>query len=77
MACTPKRKTSRQEYKMLQCSRFRVYLEEGYSKSRAAYLAKVSRSTTRGWIITGDRRTRKERPGRPPIILDKKVEEII
>ncbi|PMD13261.1 hypothetical protein NA56DRAFT_442730 [Hyaloscypha hepaticicola] len=76
MACIPKRKTSRREYETPQRSRFRAYLEEGHSISRAAHLAKVPRSTARGWITTGDRRPGKERPGRPPIISDEKIEEI-
>ncbi|KAH8757831.1 hypothetical protein F5882DRAFT_417734 [Hyaloscypha sp. PMI_1271] len=76
MACTPKRKTSRREYETPRRSRFRAYLEEGYSTSRAAHLAKVPRSTARGWISTGDRRPGKERPGRPLIISDEKMKEI-
>ncbi len=77
MACTPKRKTSRHEYKTPQRSRFRAYLEEGHSAARAAHLAKVPRSTARGWITTGDRRTGKERPGRPSVISEERMEEII
>jgi transposase len=76
MACTLKRKTLLREYKTPQRSRFRAYLKEGHSKSRAAHLAKVPQSTTRGWVTTGDRRTGKERPGRPLIISNEKMREI-
>ena len=77
MACTPKRKTSRREYETPRRSRFRAYLEEGHSQSRAAQLTRVPRSTARDWISTGDRRPGKERPGRPPIISEEKMKEII
>jgi transposase len=77
MACTPNRKTSRREYETPRRSRFRAYLEEGHSQKRAAQLAVVPHTTARDWIDTGDRRTGKTRTGRPPIISNKKVEEMI
>ncbi len=77
MACTPRRKTSRREYETPRRSRFRAYLEEGHSQIRAAQLAKVPRTTARGWISTGDRRTGKTRTGRPCLISNEKIEEII
>jgi len=67
-------KTSRREHEAPRRSRFRVYLEEGHSQVRAAQLAKVPRTTARGWIT--DRRP-KTRTGRPPLISDKKMEKII
>jgi hypothetical protein len=77
MACTPKRSTRRREYETPRRSRFCAYLEEGHSQKYAAQLAIVPRTTARDWISTGDRRTGKTRIGRPLIISDTKVEEII
>jgi len=77
MTCTPKRITARREHETPRRSRFRAYLEEGHTQKQAAQLAQVPRTTAREWIFTGDRRTGKERAGRPPIISDAKVEEMI
>jgi len=77
MAPILKRITTRREYETPRRSRFRAYLEEGHSQKYAAKLALVPRTTARQWIDVEDRRTGKTRPGRPPIISDQKVEEMI
>jgi transposase len=77
MTCIPKRITARREHETPRRSRFHAYLEEGHTQKQAAQLAQVPRTTAREWISIGDRRTGKERAGRPPIISDEKVEEMI
>lgn len=74
-----KRKTARREHETPRRARFRSYIEEGHSHSEAARLAKVPRTTALRWITQrpSDRRTGKTRPGRPSLISDEKVEEII
>ena len=74
-----KRKTARKEHETPRRVRFRCLVEQGYSQSEAAELAKIPRTTAIKWLKQrpSDRRTGKERTGRPPLISDEKVEEII
>lgn len=73
------RKTARKEYNTLKRSRFFGYIEEGHSYREAARLAKVHRTAALKWLKLppSDRRTGKKRAGRPLIISDAKVEEMI
>jgi transposase len=74
-----KRKTARREHETPRRVRFRCLVNKGFSHSEAARRAKVDRTTTLKWLYKrpSNRRTGKTRPGRPPIISDVKVEEII
>jgi transposase len=74
-----KRKTDRREHSTPKRTRFRCLVEEGYSYSEAARRAKVDRTTAIRWLHQrpSDRRTGKTRPGRPPIISNAKVEEMV
>jgi transposase len=74
-----KRKTARKEYETPRRVRFRCLVEQGFSHSEAARQAEVERTTTIQWLYKrpSGRRTGKTRPGRPPIVSDSKVEEII
>jgi transposase len=74
-----KRKTARKEHETPRRVRFRCLVEQGFSHSEAARQAKVERTTAIRWLHKrpSDRRTGKTRPGRPPIVSDSKVEEII
>lgn len=72
-----KRKTLRREHETPKRSRFRCLIEQGYSLRDAAKRADVPHSTAIKWLPQTDRRTGKSRPGRPPIISNQKVEEII
>ncbi|KAE8444992.1 hypothetical protein EG329_013998 [Mollisiaceae sp. DMI_Dod_QoI] len=69
------RKTLRKEHETPKRSRFRGLLEQGYSQREAARRLDLARSTASKW--TSDRRTGKGRTGRPPIISNEKVEEMI
>ncbi len=80
MARVPK--TSRKEHETPRRVRFRHLIELGESKSHAAHVLSLVRSTAKRWIHERDSdwRTRKEstrKLRRPPIILDIKVEEMI
>lgn len=77
MTCVSRRITSRREHATPRRSRFFAYLEEGHSQKQAAKLALVPRTTAREWIHSTDRGTGKTRPGRPPIISNTQVEEMI
>jgi len=70
-----KRKTAHKEHDTPRRTRFRCYLDQGFSQRDAARKAGAIRSTAQKWL--SDRRTGKTRPGRPPIISDEKVEAII
>ena len=70
------RKTIRREHETPKRARFRCLVEQGVSQAEAARRVKVDRSTARKWLSQADRRNPK-RTGRPYIIPDKKVEEII
>jgi transposase len=72
-------KTARKEHETPQRVRFRHFIELGYSQSEAAERTGLPRTTAIKWLKQrpSDRRTGKERTGRPPIISDEKVEEII
>jgi transposase len=74
-----KRKTARKEHETPRRVRFRCLIKQCHSQSEAAELAKVPRTTAIKWLKQrpSDRRTGKERTGRPPIISDEKVEEIV
>jgi transposase-like protein len=69
------RKTLRKEHDTPKRSRFRCLLEQGYSQRDAARQLDLVRGTVSKWV--SDRRIGKGRTGRPPIILDEKVEEMI
>jgi transposase len=70
------RKTMRREHETPKRARFRCLVEQGVSQAEAARQVKVDRSTARKWLRQADRRNPK-RTGRPSIIPDEKVEEII
>src|SRR4051812_21249053 len=74
-----KRKTARREHETPRRARFKSLVDAGHSQREAAQLAKVPRSTARKWLQQqlSDRRIGKTRPGRPPIISNEKVEEMI
>jgi hypothetical protein len=74
-----KYKTARKEYETPQRVRFRHFIKLGYLQSEAAERAGLPRTTAIKWLKQrpSDRRIGKTRPGRPLIILDTKVEEII
>lgn len=75
-----KRKIARKEHETPRRVRFRCLVEQSHSQSEAAELVKIPRTTAIKWLKQrpSDRRTGKaERTGKPPIILDEKVEEII
>jgi transposase len=74
-----KRKTARKEHETPRRVRFCCLIEQGHSQSKAMELVEVPRTTAIKWLKQrpSDRRTGKARPGRPPIILDAKVKEII
>ena len=67
--------TARREHETPRRLRFRGLIEQGYSQRHAAQVLNLSRGTASKWLSKTDRRTK--RPGRPPIISDKKVEEIV
>jgi len=69
------RKTLRKEHDTPKRSRFRCLVEQGYSQRDAARRLDLVRGTASKW--GSDRRTGKGRTGRPPIISDEKVEEMI
>lgn len=72
------RKTARREYPTPKRSRFFGLIEAGHSHHEAARLAKVHHSTALSWLKQpADRRIGRGRPGRPPKISDKQVEEMI
>jgi transposase len=73
------RKTLRREHDTPRRVRFRSLVEQGFSHKEAACLAKVDRTTAIRWLHKrpSDRRTGKTRTGRPPIISNEKVEEMI
>jgi transposase len=74
-----KRKTARKEHETPWRVWFRHFIELGYSQSHTAQLAELPCITIIKWIQkrASDWRIGKQRPGRPPIIPDIKVEEII
>src|ERR1700712_3904362 len=74
-----RRKTARKEHQTPRRVRFLHLIEQGYSQSEAAQYTSLPRTTAIKWLKQqpSDRRTGKTRPGRPPIISDAKVEEII
>jgi transposase len=74
-----KRKTARKEHETPRRVRFRCLIEQGHSQSEAAELAEVPRTTAIKWLKQrpSDRCTGKARYGRPPIISDAKVKEIV
>ena len=76
MARVPK--TARREHETLKRVRFRYLVEQGETPAEAARILGLPRGTAKKWINrrNSDRRTGK-RTGRPLIISDKKVEEII
>jgi transposase len=69
------RKTLRKEHDTPKRSRFRCLLEQGYSQRDAARRLNLTRGTASKWV--SDRRTGKGRTGKPPLISNEKVEEII
>jgi len=73
------RKTLRKEHNTPKRSRFRCLVEQGLSQAEAARRVNVKRKTAIKWLHRqpSDRRTGKMRTGRPPIISDEKVEEMI
>jgi transposase len=73
------RKTLRKEHDTPKRSRFRCLIEQGLSQAEAARRVSVKRKTAIKWLHRqpSDRRTGKTRTGRPPIISDEKVEEMI
>ncbi len=73
------RKTLRKEHETPKRSRFRCLVEQGLSQAEAARRTKLNRKTAIKWLNQrpSDRRTGKLRPGRPPIISNAKVEEIL
>jgi len=72
------RKTQRKEYETPKRARFRCLVEEGFSQAEAARRVKVDRTTALKWLHQpSNRRSKGARTGRPPIISDEKVKEII
>jgi transposase len=69
--------TARREHETPKRARFKCLIEQGYSQRDAAQRLNLSRGTVAKWPSQSDRRTGKGRTGRPPIIPDEKVEEII
>ena len=78
MAPVPKRKTARKEHDTPKCVWFRCIVEQGEIQAEAARILGLSRDTAKKWIKQrdSDRRTGR-RTGRPSIILDQKIKEII
>jgi transposase len=78
MAPVPKRKTTRKEHETPRRVRFRFLVEQGETQAEAARILGLPRGTAKKWIKqhNSDRRTGK-RTGRPPIISDEKIKEII
>jgi transposase len=74
------RKTLRKEHDTPKRSRFRCLVEQGLSQAEAARQVGVNRKTAIKWLYhrPSDRRTSTgKRTGRPSIISDEKVKEII
>jgi transposase len=69
------RKTLQKEHDTHKRSPFRCLLEQGYAQRDAARRLDLVRGMASKWV--SDRRTGKGRTGRPPIISDEKVEEMI
>jgi transposase len=73
------RKTTRKEHETPKHSRFQCLVKQGIPQAEAARRVQVNRKTAIKWLHKrpSDQRTGKTRPGRPPIISDAQVEEMI
>lgn len=69
--------TARREHDTPKRARFKCLIEQGLSQREAARRLGLSRNTAAKWPSRTDRRTGRGRTGRPPIIPDEKVEEIV
>lgn len=75
MARVQQPKTARKEHYTPTRTRYRLLIEEGVSQRDAARRLGVPRSTAAKWIQQQDRRNK--RHGRPPLISDEKIQEVI
>jgi transposase len=71
------RKTTRKEHDTPKRIQFRCLIEQGVPQAEAAWRVHVNRKTAIKWLHKQDRRTGTIRNGRPPIVSDAKVEEMI
>ena len=71
------RKTLRREHETPKRARFRCLVEQGMPRAAAARIINVNRTTALKWLNQPSDRRPQTRTGRPYIIPDEKVEEII